>query len=862
MSNYKNQSPAARFAEVGREGYQRLKKTAAVMRISTARVAERVRRVASTFLSSTGLKPANRRRSAASSVPRATSPVPRAIVAFRRSMRGWTAAFAFKLRKPSSSEATTRSYSPQYTASSAAASRAATSAYAVFCPSAPVAPVDSPHDASTASFASSSASSATSAGANQSASSTSSAAGASACSALTRNASENSKKPASSASSFPARSSHADLRVGPTPPATSAAAIPPLALASVKADSHADSHADFNADSQTTSLADCRAEGSSSWKRAMSIAIPACDGDDEAQGAGEDEGGERQEPGSGEAGEEAEEMAESNGLGGGAPDSAVDIDSLWEAAAAAELEAEERAVTAAAMAAASGAKRWRESWKSLTPRCNAVPKAPRSDLFGSKTPAQTPALTPRGLVVEPKNAWSALAESVASDLADNQIRAELADGAAGLVAPRRGLPTTPRLSFRQWRSTSESTRPRARAAAEEEFAEMPRNWLENAWSGGNTGSAVSPPPPSTPRFLSAVRSSFKRSASEAAPGVVAGSNPSASATVTETAISTKIPCYSPPATSASGLSPPAIPAHKSVSCGSLYEHHHNTAQCRSMECSSVVRSRQNTTRNSSTLRGRVKPSKSANSIDVKSTCIHHLTASNSSSFTPSLRARRGLPPFENLCTEEEHPGQARQPNLLARNGTSAPDLQVLEFAQVSSNLPGSSKRVPALSWGQLSELAAGREKMDRRVLSGGAVTGCAVEEGTVHDSVVEWCAMEDDDSLEEPESPAMVPACSLCGVRGFQAPPLAQQDRQQIWHMQQQGRLRQKEEDEEGQEQHYGLADKQPGCAAGMGCAPISMSRTTVVRYVPRFGRHGQQRSVVREVAREAVRNMVGVGAR
>ncbi|CAI5984749.1 unnamed protein product [Closterium sp. NIES-65] len=202
-------------------------------------------------------------------------------------MRGWKSAFAFKLRKPFSSEATTRSYTPHCTASSAAsasasasaaanraasfsaaASRAATSAYAVFCPSAPVAPVeDSPSAASAASSAFP-ASSANSAGATQSAPSTSPAV--SACSSLNRSA---------------------------------------FYFSSCAPSSVADP------------LADCRATfSSSSWRRSMSIAIPACDGDDEVHAVGEDEGG--------EAEEEAGEMAESDGRSGGAQDSAVDIDSL------------------------------------------------------------------------------------------------------------------------------------------------------------------------------------------------------------------------------------------------------------------------------------------------------------------------------------------------------------------------------------------------------------------------------------------------------------------------------------------------------------------------------------------------------
>ncbi|CAI5988619.1 unnamed protein product [Closterium sp. NIES-65] len=234
-------------------------------------------------------------------------------------MRGWKSAFAFKLRKPFSSEATTRSYTPHCTASSAAsasasasasaaanraasfsaaASRAATSAYAVFCPSAPVAPVeDSPSAASAASSAFP-ASSANSAGATQSAPSTSPAV--SACSSLNRSAFYFS----SCAPSFSARFSHADLRASPTPAATCAASsalAPPTSVADP--------------------LADCRATfSSSSWRRSMSIAIPACDGDDEVHAVGEDEGG--------EAEEEAGEMAESDGRSGGAQDSAVDIDSL------------------------------------------------------------------------------------------------------------------------------------------------------------------------------------------------------------------------------------------------------------------------------------------------------------------------------------------------------------------------------------------------------------------------------------------------------------------------------------------------------------------------------------------------------
>ncbi|CAI5531590.1 unnamed protein product [Closterium sp. Naga37s-1] len=666
MSNYRTQSAAARFEKVGRESYKRVKKAAAATWIRTVRVAQRVRRVASTFMSSTGLKSVyrRRRRSAASAVPFATSPdtspssrdpppaaeeaspessarqrrcglpIPHPPVVplphssprrffFRRSMRGWKAAFG--LRKPSSSEATTRSYFPHSIASSAAISRAATSAYAVFCASAPVAPVDSPSAPSAASAASS-ASSANPAGANQSASSTSPSV--SACFSLTGNASYSS----SSAPSFPARSTtHADLRAGPTPAAIFAA-IPALApTASVKIDSYAISHAN--------PVADCRgATCSSSWRRAMAIAIPAGDGDDQV---GEDEGGEVGEPGGGEPGEgpgetaglaaaeAAEELAESDGLSGGAPVSAVDIDSLWESAAAAELEEEEQAVTAAAIAAASaaaGAKRWRGSWKALTPRSNAAPKTPRSDFYGSKKPAQIPVFTPRGLV-EPKKVWGALAESVASALADSLSGAEMADGAAGLSAP-----TIPRLSFRRWRSTAESPRPRASGVAEVEFAEEPLNWLERAGSGGIAVSAASPPPPFTPRFLSALRSSSKRSAADAAAVVVASSNSSGNA-------------------------------------------------------SSVV----------------------------------------------------------------------------------------------SSSLPSSSRMVPELSWGQLSELATGKERRDRAVVERGhqavLVRGDAVEGGVVQEEAVEWCVVEDN-AWEEPDSPAMTqtadssPRHGGCGskVKGKVAP--------------------------------------------------------------------------------------------
>ncbi|CAI7885789.1 unnamed protein product [Closterium sp. NIES-54] len=932
-------SRAARLKEAGREGYRRVKKAADIAWIKTARAAERVRRVAFTFLPSSVTKRANRRRSAASTssvVPHAPSPVTCAsplqaapaaasTECGRESQRrfGHSSTFPtracfngklfrprfrvprFSFRVSHSALLPPRFRSTRSTVStaadSAAGNRSASSSPVASRAASSAPPLDPPPEDSVATSAAFFASACFTYQSTASTSSTS----VSACSSLPRNISS------SSAPSFSARCNHSDLLTNPTaaaataPSAVSLVLFPPAFTESV-------SLAETRAETHAASLDDCRAIRSSSWKRAMSIAIPTCGEAQEPEcvEAGE-ESGETAELATAETAEAAEELGECDRLSGCAQDTAVDIDSLWEAAAAAELEAEERATTAAA--AAAGAKRWRGSWKAVTPRSRANAAAPKTLKFeistANKTPTRTPVLTPRGFVLEPKKGWGALAESVASALAENQSGAE------------------PAHSPSCWRT--------AGGFSEEDFAKDRRKSLDNARSGGNTVSAISPPPPSTPRFLSALRSSFRRSAPDAVPPVA-------------------------------------------DSWSSPYEHHRDTVDCVSVEWSKRA-----TTIPSAT-HSKMKPSKSFDNNDLNSSSNNDFSASILPSSTSSLRSRRGLTPFENLQTEEKHPGQARQPKLQARNGASAPDFRIFEITPTPAffDAPSSNRVTPELTWEHLSDFAAGRlererpvvgrgceggdikrEEVERCVVEGGVVEWGALKGGAVEKDVEEWGAVVEDD-CEELKSPGMAPAGCFCGVGGIPTAPSAQQDQQQAWHIQQQRKVwqqhlqkqqhphrqqqqkqhmeegwgeqeQEREEKEDDDEWQRYLEENQPDCAAAMGCMPFSMSRNnhlqcnsrgrmfsrshsssssssrsssmssdtwlltsveklsesglvtprgsgrdrfrfertrsggsgggataTVVRYVPRFARHKHQRSVVREVARHSLNDMVGVGVR
>ncbi|CAI5480852.1 unnamed protein product [Closterium sp. Yama58-4] len=426
MLNYPNPSRAARLKKAGREGYRRVKKAAIVAWTKTARAAERLRRVAFAFLPSSGSKRVDRRRSAVSTssvVPRAASPVtcartPQAAAAAsteygRESRSRWGRAspfnaspclpfrvfpsallpprFCFRGGSPRSTASTAASTESananRAVSSSAAASRAASSSPPLAGPA-----VDSTA-ASTPFFASACIT-------NQSAASTSFSS-VSVCSSLPRNTSSSSSAP-----SFSARRNKSDLLTNPAVAASDFGfALSPPAFE--EADSHAETHAATHA----ASLDD----GSASWKRTMSIAIPACG---EAREADSEGGVAGKEPG--ETAEAAEELAECDRLSACAQDST------------------------------------------------------------------------------PRKGRGALAENLASALADDLSGAELADSASGP-------------------------------------AHISSNILDGAASGGNAISALSPPPPSTSRFLSALRSSFRRSSADVVPVVVAGSNPRDSVTPVVTA---------------------------------------------------------------------------------------------------------------------------------------------------------------------------------------------------------------------------------------------------------------------------------------------------------------------------------------
>ncbi|GJP47455.1 hypothetical protein CLOM_g6640 [Closterium sp. NIES-68] len=881
-----------------REGCGRFQKAVAVACIETARAAERVRCVASTFLSSAGLKRARRRRSAAASsaVPRVfpavaappASPgaycanhhppppaaassseriwrtrlrgLPNPFPAARSETKPFRWRFSFRqgsasrgkrgqkapwLRTPPFSSGTSSGAPAACCAASSSAAASSAAASSAACSSTPVAPLDDSSSvassASSAASASPAASSANSAGANQPASSTSPTV--STCSSLAKNAS--SPSPYAPPSLYPANSTSADLRADRAPAAASSFSSPPHApRASVEAaslgQSHADAHAASFADCHAVNHAEAHATRSSSWKRAMSIAIPACDGGDEAQGAGEEVGEEtrekagkggdkRAEPVAGEAAEDAE-MAEWNG-GRSDADSAVDIDLLWEAAAEAELQAEEHAATAAA-AAAAGGKRWRGMRKAVTPR-SIVVTPPRSDVVvtprSTETPrsaktlrsdfptatqgAQTSQLTPRGFALDSKMGWGALAES-----------AERAERAGG--------------------------------------------------SNGNNVSpaAASPRPPTTPRFFSALRASFRRSAPDAATVVVAGSNPS-SATPVLTITATSVD---------PGQNLAANPAREvaSPTGNTPYEHHRDTVGCSNVHC------RRSTCTILSTPHNSLASSKSAEGNATGSISNRYFSDSVSSStisspsITPSLRVRRGLTPLENPGTEKRKPRQARQLKLQAQNGASAPDFRAFELAQASSSQRSSmvpellsspslrshvahdlssssnvhsSSKAPELSWDQLSAFAAGKLERGRPGINGGqgmgvvewsVVEGGMAEGRVVERGGVEWGVVEGD-AEDYLDSPAVVPARSCCGFGRYPA----QQDRQQLWHSQQQEKAWQKqqqqqqqqqgqqeEEDreqqgqeaaaEEEEEQEWFQVEKQPGCAAAvMCCVPFSVSR-------------------------------------